>query len=172
MKVAYKTVALLFLGIAQVASAHEDTPLQLSRSGTIDGIPSPFRLLHLDVKGLGTPDARVTLSVGKRVTTLLPCAMKHLRALTVDDVVVSGSWYHEPGLIPYYVNIQFVDAWRPPYRTSRSYYSLLFNLTAAEFIQASREVWEGRDHKYEQNPFELDCAVAVSEVRDGGEVRP
>ena len=172
MKVAYKTIALLFLGIAQAASAHEDTLLQLSKSGTIDGIPSPFRLLHLDVKWLGTPDARVTLSVGNRVTTLLPCALKQLKALTIDDVVVSGSWYHAPWLIPYYVNIQFVDAWRPPHKASRSHYSLLFNLTTSEFIQASREVWEGRDHKYEPNPFRPDCVVAISEVRDGGGVRP
>jgi hypothetical protein len=172
MKEAYKTVALLFLGIAQVVSAHEDTPLQLSKSGTINGIPSPFQLLHLEVKELGTPDARVVLSVGNRVTTLLPCAMKQLKALTIDDVVVSGSWYHEPWLIPYYVNIQFVDAWHPPHKPSRSYYSLLFNLTTSEFIQSSREVWEGSDRKYEQNPFAPDCAVAVSKIRHSLESRP
>lgn len=60
--------------------------------------------------------------------------------MSQDRVFVTGSWYHEETVLPYYVNVQFRD---PGYSRARSFnsnLSILFDLRTAEIIDINRFV--------------------------------
>jgi len=168
MNVIFRSAPLFILLTATIARAHEDTPLLLLRNGVIVGIPSPFQTPRLTVDGLGTATPRIELSVGERVTKLLPCAAKLIKSLSIDHVQVSGSWYHEERFIPYYISVHFLDAWRPPLLVQQSSYDFVFNLRTGEFIQASRLTPMADDVQYARLNASKACAIAVTERRIGG----
>jgi len=171
MKAHHRTTALLILASAPIAHAHEDTPLRLMSDGFIAGVPAPFRRIQLHIEELGTSKVRVTLSIGDRVSTILPCAANLIKSISVDDVQVSGSWYGYFAGDPqsYYVNVQFLDPWHPPLTAdpfpARSSYLFYFNLNTGELMGADRRIVTIHGADYEQHPFPKGCKVAVTALR-------
>ena len=165
MKRICKAVALLALASASVVHAHQDAILTLLPNGVISGLPAQFAVPRLNIDGLGTRNPRVALVVGNRVSTILPCATRVLKSLSMEDVQVSGSWYHDEKSLPYYISVKFLDPWRSPDPAERSSYDFLFNLRTGELMDATRSVWEGNWVRTAPRPFPHGCAIATSEMR-------
>ena len=158
--------AVLALAITPLASAHQDRMLWLWPGGFVVGLPwEYFSQFRLDIEQLGTAQLRVATRVGGQVTTLLPCASTHIRSLERDDVVLSGSWYHDESNLPYYVAVRFTDPSGPADRFRRSSITFLFDLRTGALIDAYRQGWKAPDWSETTNPFANDCKLAITEAR-------
>ena len=128
--------------LASAASAHQDRLLTVLADGAIPEIPASLGPVFLKMSGLGGPTPAVTFRAGNKATTLPPCFTRLISA-TMRDVQVSGSWYHEESVLPYYVNVTFSEPDRLEGRPYNASLSVLFNLRTTQVIKV---------HQYTPDP--------------------
>jgi hypothetical protein len=148
--------------VATVASAHQDRILTLSPDGSIPEIPAPLGPVSLEISGLGGRAPIVVFRSGKHANTLPPCVTQLIPSTKASQVEVTGSWYHEESILPYYVGVAFHE---PGYVAARSYNSslyVLFNLRTTEVIRIHRFEAErsGNGGRYLEVDLPADCNVA------------
>jgi hypothetical protein len=165
MKRISQFVALAALAFAPNVNAHEDAVLAVMPNGTISGVPSQFGTLRLNIDGFGTRDLRIAFAVGDRVTTIPPCATALIKSRSMGDVQVSGSWYHDESMLPYYLNVRFLDPWQSPDPAERSSYAFIFNLRTTELVGADRWIWKGNSVSTVPMAFPRGCKVSTAEMR-------
>ncbi|MBD2458757.1 hypothetical protein H6G80_32435 [Nostoc sp. FACHB-87] len=132
------SAALLGVLLAtNAAYAHRDRILTLTPNGSIPEIPATFGRAHLTVSGLGTDQPLIQLKIGTHQTTLPACVARLIRTTSQRDIRLTGSWYHDESILPYYINIEFYDPGRNP-NLHNSSYQILYNLHNAKIIKLTR----------------------------------
>ena len=113
--------------------------MELSRNGDIQGLPNEYQPAHLGLAKKGDAAPEVTLRLGRAVVALPSCVSELFRRIPRSRMKLSASWYHNPEVLPYYLNVElqeqaskegFFDGW-----------SLLFNLGSGE-LMSLRRVWQ------------------------------
>jgi hypothetical protein len=127
---------LTILLSTSAAYAHKDRILTLNPDGSIPEIPASFGRAYLMVSELGTDKPIIQFKIGTQQTTLPACVARSIRLRSQKDIRLSGSWYHDEGILPYYANIQFYDPGSSP-TPSNSSYRILYNLHNAKLIKLS-----------------------------------
>jgi hypothetical protein len=128
----FSAALLVVLLATSAAYAHRDRILRLTPNGSIPEIPAIFGRAYLTVSGLGTDNPLIQLKIGTHQTTLPACVARLIRTTSQKDIRLTGSWYHDESVLPYYININFYD----PDRSS--YYKILYNLHNARIIELKR----------------------------------
>jgi hypothetical protein len=126
---------LTILLTTSAAYAHKDRILTLNPDGSIPEIPASFGRAYLMVSELGTDQPIIQFKVGKQQSTLPACVSRLIRSKSQKDIRLSGSWYHDEGILPYYANIQFNDPGSSPTAYENSVYRILYNLHNAKLIK-------------------------------------
>ena len=76
------------------AHAHQDRILSIEQNGSIPDIPASFGLVSLEISGLDSDSPTVTFGSGDRLSRLPNCVTRLIPAEKLEDVLVTGSWYH------------------------------------------------------------------------------
>jgi hypothetical protein len=136
-----KTLLLLLLAlvVAQPVSAHRDRVLSVAADGAIPELPEMYASTRLQIKLSSAAEPRLielAFSSSGQHTTLAPCLLAFVNARSMDQVSLSGSWYHEEELLPHYVHISLRrDAEAKHWRSPRV--EFLFSLRDARLIQVT-----------------------------------
>jgi hypothetical protein len=121
---------LAILGAPGTAQAHRDTALSLQPDGTIAGLPAeylPARLLLDRDKTGRIVGATLRLKGGQY--TFPECLVRTLDQNPRAKPGLAGSWYHDEGILPYYIWITMRSEERRPGLAPPH---LRFNLRTAE----------------------------------------
>lgn len=131
---------LAVLLFPMVVHAHQDRILSVRPDGTIPEIPSSFGPVSLKISGLGGSEPAVEFRTPSGRNVLPKCLTRLLGKVRQDGVFVTGSWYHEEIVLPYYVNVEFRDPGYSKARSFNSKLSIIFDLRTAEIIDINRLV--------------------------------
>lgn len=140
---AFIAIFIGFVLVSSVCSAHQDRSITVKADGSLEGLPSEYGPANLHVefaveKTSGLPIASsITLNLGKNRVSFPGCLTGLLQIRSTNQIFASASWYHDEGLLPYYLKFYFVA---PGYVESRwppnqGYYSLLFNLRTGTLME-------------------------------------
>lgn len=124
------------VGFASAAYAHRDTIFHISESGELVGVPEEFSPAYLLIDHESDVVNSVTLQVSGHIAELPACIARFFDLPIGEEILVSGSWYHERSLLPPYISIRL-----PSIADSRGMFeghSLLFSLETAGLIEVSR----------------------------------
>lgn len=159
-------VLLVLALLSGSAHAHQDRILSVDQNGSIPEIPASFGRVSLGISGLGSDSPTVTFGSGDRLNRLPSCVTRLIRAEKLDDVLVTGSWYHRESTLPYYISVKFYEPSRNEARSYNSSLDILFNLRTAEVIQIKRFVAsESNDGgRYEAVDLPEGCAPSWREA--------
>ncbi|MGE5475253.1 MAG: hypothetical protein ACM3Q1_01230 [Bacteroidales bacterium] len=139
MKRAALIIILLAL-LSHRADAHQDRVLHLTSNGAIIELPPEYQPATL-VLDFGRA---IKLRLGNKETILPRCLVRLPTTQELKDVQITGSWYHDENIIPYYIEATFFDPGHSQNTWARSGYSYLFNLHTSRLIEAKRiEAGEG-----------------------------
>ena len=123
--------------VASHAAAHMDYVFDLSWCGRIKGMPDEYRPARLKLRDRkGVPAVKLVLSGN---TVEFPdCLSRHFEIPKGEHMTLSGSWYHDPELLPPYLHILVPQKTYPD--GFHDGFSMLFNLETAELIELTD--WE------------------------------
>ncbi|MBB4727666.1 hypothetical protein [Xanthomonas arboricola] len=123
--------------LTEPAIAHQDRILSLEPDGSIPEIPASFGKAFLVVEGLGTKAPVVKLKIGARSTALPLCMTRLIKTRQRSSIRLSGSWYHEERIVPFYINVEFPDPGQEQEKYPRSGQTFLFNLRTPSLTDSS-----------------------------------
>jgi hypothetical protein len=137
MRIFFAVFWVLFI-FSSACAAHQDRVLKLEANGSIADIPSEFGpgSLKLVFKNKTVSSAQLTL--GKNSTEIPSCVLRLLKSSGKNHIQVSASWYHQENNLPFYLNIDFLDAAQNVKSRYKNSYSLLFNLRTSKLIYLRR----------------------------------
>jgi hypothetical protein len=125
------TLALL-LFVSSNACAHKDAILPINEHGVISGIPPTLGPGQLELEfswfQLPTPVSKLVLHLGGKSLVFPKCLTRLLNTDALSKVKVSGSWFHDEAVLPYYLNVRFQDRTYDAYVSTFIGYSALINL--------------------------------------------
>jgi len=121
--------------VASAAEAHQETPLSVSESGQIVGLPTRYEpaTFQYVLKGSSSFEASLQLS---GITVLLPPCITDL-LVAYDDMSgeFGASWYHEASGMPPYLLMKAFAKVEEGYAPG---HSLLFDLDTAQIFEIIR----------------------------------
>jgi hypothetical protein len=140
---AFSAILIGFVLVSGVCSAHEDSGITVKVDGSLEGLPSEYGPANLHVEFTleerrALPIASsIILNLGKNRVRFPGCLTGLLQIRSMSQIRATASWYHDEGLLPYYLKFYFVDSdydesrWPP----DQGYYSLLFNLRTGKLME-------------------------------------
>jgi len=101
-------------------------------------LPAQYASARLQI-GWPVASKGVTFSVNGREVSVPRCALSGVKARSMAQVDLSGSWYHEPrdGL-PHYVVVEFHDPQQPKGGLKHEGVVLMFDLTRPAILHSPR----------------------------------
>ena len=157
----YSLPLILILFISS-AYAHEDRILSIQPDGSIPEIPAAFGPVALKISGLGNPAPTVQFSSGTHRNNLPICVTRYIHTQQMKDVFVSGSWYHNESVLPYYVDVEFYEPGYVQGHPYNSSFKILFNLRTAQVIKLQWFVADpsGNGGQYRDVVLPKGCALS------------
>ena len=138
-----RLVAILLLGFSPgMAFAHPDRILPIKPDGTLADLPAeygPVRISIVRSKDNASKVQQVVLSSPKFRVTLNKCVIDLLGDVT--HVEASGSWYHERGILPPYVSLDFYSGPYNPRSHDNQYSSVTYSLVDGRILMGTR-MWK------------------------------
>jgi hypothetical protein len=122
------------------AIAHADRILAIGPGGTLADVPAKYGPASLIIKFSAPMTAApaitsMALRLGEARTEVPACITSLLRSKRMEEVVATGSWYHDESLLPYYLNLTFFDPGYSVKRWANPGVKLLFNLRSGKLIR-------------------------------------
>ena len=131
-------IGMVLLWVSFSSFAHKDVRLKVDEHGIVSRIPAEFGEVKLNIQGLGTKKKALTFSVNEQHTQVPECVANLIRTDSPQGMQLSGSWYHETSILPYYVSVQF---YTPAQVQAQNYnnpdLSLLFNLQNSQLLSVN-----------------------------------
>lgn len=160
---AFSAIFIGFVLVSSVCSAHQDRSITVKADGSLEGFPSEYGPANLHVEFAleersALPIASsITLNLGKNRVSFPGCLTGLLQIRSISQIFATASWYHDEGLLPYYLKFDFVD---PGYDESRwppnqGYYSLLFNLRTAKLMRIEVNIVRDSGRSMQSVPVDL-----------------
>ena len=158
---AFSAIFIGFVLVSSVCSAHQDRIIMVKEDGSLVGLPPEYGPAYLHVKFAleersALPIASsITLILGRNRVSFPGCVTGLFQIRSMSQIVATASWYHEEGLLPYYLKFYFFD---PGYDESRFYnqgYSLLFNLRTGELMEIEVNIVRDSGRSMQSVPVDL-----------------
>lgn len=135
-----RLVFLAALFVCGVAHPHMDRILTVQPDGLIPEIPASLGKVFLKISSLGTSAPSVEFSVGQYHNNLPACLTKAIHSRQSSDVKITGSWYHNESIVPFYIVVQFYEPRTDPELPYGNFVRIMFNLHDARVQELSRVV--------------------------------
>ncbi len=157
--------------VSGVCGAHQDRIIHIANDGSLSEIPKQFGPANLQVTFSPSPTDGPTVSsfeltLGTHKTKLPVCVTGLLTTVRLSDIQATASWYHEPALLPYYLNLTFFD---PGYKKGETYnsgFTLLFNLNTARLIQMEALIVRNNGKSIQSVPVDLMSRCSTSQLSE------
>ncbi|GEM_PF-3714505 len=80
----------------------------------------------------------------------------------LSDVFVTGSWYHNEAIVPYYVSVKFYEPGYVRGRTFNSSFNIVFNLHTAQVLSVQRFIADpsGNGGQYKNVALPKGCTMS------------
>jgi hypothetical protein len=128
---------LFILGSFGIARAHSDEYLSLHADGAIE-LPEEYQPAHFSIDRASSGKVRgAVLSLRGGEYTFPECVVRLIQKN--PRIVLTGSWYHDESLLPYYISMTLQRVERGEYQDG---FHLLFNLRTAELLKLDEVVTE------------------------------
>ena len=131
-------IGMVLLWVSLSSFAHQDARLDVGEHGIVSRIPAEFGAVKLNIQGLETTKKVLTFSVNEQHTQVPECVANLIRTNRVKGMRLSGSWYHDTRILPYYVSVQF---YTPAQVQAQNYnnpdLSLLFDLQSSQLLSVN-----------------------------------
>jgi hypothetical protein len=156
-----KLAVVLALGSAALAAhGHVDRFFTLADDGAIPELPEEYAATRLkiefDPKAPGHV-AAIVLTVPGHETQVPPCLVRKIPPSSRENLVLKGSWYHDPDILPPYVDVSFRADVRASKRSAEEGVELLFSLRDGQLISAQRWVVTSGRYGPGSTSFPLRC---------------
>lgn len=161
------TALALACGSAQ-AQAHQDRLLRVAADGAIVGLPPQFspatlKVVYATIEGERRV-AALALDVRAHRVELPMCVVGLLNTGDERDMRVTGSWYHDEEIVPYYLQVRFFDPGFDSNRKTNPGFALLFNLHTAKLIEMDVDVvHDAKGERAQSIPVDLQARCADAE---------
>lgn len=134
-------LAALVVLLSTAAFAHTDRILSVRSDGVIPELPPTYQTTRLHV-AFSEGDAGVLerldfLSSGQE-TSVKPCLLKLVPKSSLQQLFLSGSWYHEEETLPHYLSVQFRDTLTPEGMPEQLRVRFLFSLRDAKLLEVTQ----------------------------------
>ena len=126
--------------LSHAAYAHMDRKLTLAPDGSIPEIPASLGKVVLKISGLDAGTPSVEFDVDSNKDILPTCLTRFIHTRLLSDVELTGSWYHNEDILPYYVTVRFREPRADPASISDDAFEILFNLHNARVLEMKRYV--------------------------------
>ena len=123
-------IVIPFLFSVNSGPEHQDTPLQIDKSGNIIGLPEEFSPAEFDVD-------RKYLRINDTEIVFPNCLNKYFNDHEKPKINLSASWYHSKDLVPYYLNLD-ISQENVDYG-----YTILVDLETLELIYVRKSITKG-----------------------------
>lgn len=142
MKILLIIISLLSLSYS--IPDHQDTPLEVDKSGNIIGLPEKYQSakFDFDTRYLRINDAEVTFP---------DCFEPYFKGSNDNLVYLSASWYHNPEIVPFYLIMELVQ------EDEEYVYSLMINLETLDFIHLQKVTRTENYVSYPEVELEKEC---------------
>jgi hypothetical protein len=134
---------LLFWIVASGAWAHRDRRLTLSPDGTVPELPAAYSATRLQIQFAEHDSGKLTkliLSSAGQRTVVKDCALKLVRAGSLDRLSLAGSWHHDEKLLPHYIHILFKEQVAAANLPEEPGVVFLFSLRDARLLEVKKIV--------------------------------
>lgn len=164
--------ALLFfcLTACNNAFAHRDRILPIAQDGTLADTPSKFGPANLKVNFSGAdespPITSLVLKLGEKRIELPVCVTGLLQSRNMGEVKATGSWYHDEALLPYYLNLTFLDPGSSVKKWANSGFKLLFNLRTGKVIKMEVQIVRDEGRTIQDLPVDLTSRCTPAALAD------
>ncbi|MEK1941157.1 MAG: hypothetical protein AAAB16_12380 [Pseudomonas sp.] len=160
-------LALVFF-ISSKACAHKDVILPINEHGVISGIPPALGPGQLEMEfswfQLPTPVSKLVLHLGGKPLVFPKCLTRLLNTDALSKVEVSGSWFHDEAVLPYYLNIHFQDGTYDPYVSTFIGYSTLINLRTNTLLRMTEYSLQKGHKGDQQRDVDLESQCSPEEL--------
>jgi hypothetical protein len=157
------------LVVSGTAFAHSDRILPIGFDGVMADVPAQYGPASLKVNfarpmSESPPITSLVLKLGQKRIKLPACITGLLRSRKIEEVVATGSWYHDESTLPYYLSLTFFDPGYSESRWANSGVQLLFNLRTGKILAVDSLVVGDNGRSIKNVPVELKsrCAAEVS----------
>lgn len=122
------------------AIAHADRILPIGPGGAMPDVPLEFGPANLQVGfsaplRASQPISSLVLALGDKRIEVPACITSLLRSREMKEVQVTGSWYHDESILPYYLNLSFFEPGYSANRWANPGVELLINLRTGQLIE-------------------------------------
>ena len=151
-----------------LSSAHRDTLIPIEKDGTLARLPKQYQPAKLDIRfERGDGDKRVSfvrLTLGAKEVSLPMCVVYLLNSEELSQIRAKGSWYHERGVLPPYLDVEFYDSGYETEKSANPGYSLLFNLETAQLIRMDVNIVHEREKSIQSVPVDIGGLCTAQEA--------
>ena len=152
-----------------VCSAHQDSIIEITKDGTLVGLPAQFqpsvlKVLFSSNEHSKHPIKSVSITIGKSTIHLPRAVVELLRSEGPGSIAVSASWYHEASLLPPYMNIEFTDPRFSKNQTGVSGYRMMINLNTGKLFSMASVIVIKPDSSWQHREIKLSTLCTSSEL--------
>ena len=138
-----------------ICSAHQDMVIEIRKDGTFVGLPKEFTPASIEIEFSNSltdqPIRSLAITLSGNKVKIPAILLKMMNCQSIDAVVASASWYHDEKLLPYYMQIEFLEPGFDKLRPDNPGIVMLLNLRTGMVMEIRRIVitkpgqsWEGR----------------------------
>jgi hypothetical protein len=167
-----RLVVLLSLLLSAPCMAHQDRILDIGANGQLADLPAQYQpaFLHVEFSPEGSggrPVTRIELTVGNNTTPVPDCVTAMLQTRRIEDVFVTGSWYHTRSTLPHYLSVHLYDPGNEVDEDEgfRQGFSLLFDLTTTRLIEMEFDIVRAGGTSSQSIPVDLSARCTADELK-------
>ena len=155
---------MLFI-FSSACAAHQERILKLEDSGAIADIPAEYGPGKFMVVFQNKAVSSAQLTLGGKSTKIPSCILRLLKSGSANNIQITASWYHEETNLPFYLNIDFLDADQNLISNYKNSYSLFFNLRTSKLIDLTRNLAVNNGNSLQRMEINIDTICIQSEAR-------
>jgi hypothetical protein len=146
MKLYVLTFGLIAVVLSQFCSAHQDRKLTVRDDGSIPELPAIYSdlRLHIDLTKVNAGDQHPLILRRRDMEfRLRACALSPVKTKLRSAIRISGSWYHQRGLLPHYILVMFPDPAQPDGARGEIGIEYLLDIESLSLIHIEQIVYAG-----------------------------
>ncbi|WP_291271543.1 hypothetical protein [Geothrix sp.] len=129
--------------------------IEIRKDGTFVGLPKDFTPASIQVEFSSSPTDQpirsLAITLSGHTIQIPAILLKTMNCQSIDAVFASASWYHDEKLLPFYMQIEFLEPGFDKLRPDNPGIVMLLNLRTGMVMEVRRivitkprESWEGR----------------------------
>jgi hypothetical protein len=156
----FAPTAIVIALTSGVAFAHEDSPIQIRKDGTLVGLPKQFQPSSIKIvfdtnANSEHPVSFLSFTIGKTTIQLPKALTSLLRSQNMDAVLASASWYHNLSHLPPYMEIEFRDPGFDNRESGNPGFRMSINLNTGKLMSMGRTTVNRVDRSWQTRSLKL-----------------